>query len=144
MYWARYFLLTQTSICCLTYFTKISPYCIKISTTQRSEVLPPPGTQQHCFLFYVLFNPNSPLYLPCNPRWMLRLQALQTHELPGISLYFRRNCCNSLFHCPGWLCVPLRGYLHRVQRPGTPSQSLITAEAHHRYSTGGSGERLRL
>ena len=41
------------------------------------------------------------LYLPCNTCRMLRSQVLQTYELPGISLYFRRNCCNSLFHCPG-------------------------------------------
>ena len=56
----------------------------------------------------------------------------QAHELPGISLYFRRNCCNSLFHYPGSVYLPLRRPLHRVQRlccPEKPSQSLITAEA---------------
>ena len=69
---------------------------------------------------------NSSLGFPAkpNPFFMLTWSALHTHELKGILLYCRRNCCKSLSHCSGWVCLPFKCSWHRA-RLCVPLQVLL-------------------
>ena len=91
-----------------------------------SAIVLHPGTQQFGFCFccsrFTHLGINS-LNFPSNPLLMLRLSALQTHDSRGMAEYCRRNCCNSRFHCPGWLCTPFRRSWHRAQRVWLPWQA---------------------
>ena len=77
--------------------TFAASHIVSKSAQLRSEVCHNLVHSNIAFFVDVLFNPNSPLYLPRNPRRILT-PPRHMSSLVYISLYISKNCCNSLFH----------------------------------------------